>query len=613
MSLSDPRKLNREIRGMQRSKPLSRLLIDPPPAERVVAFRRNDEIHAAELLRDVASLGARLRAIAPGRFLLITDDSYAAAVGLLALSGCGGVAVLPPNRQSETLRDLAVDAAGVLSDGSVEGDGDVLDGLPALDLLGGTASDPVSFEELNRAAPLIEFRTSGTTGDGRPVVKALRHLEDEVVALETRFGAALPLAAKIFATASHQHIYGLLFRVLWPLASGRPFQAETLLHQQELLPRIAAAECAGLVTTPIHLKRMAASEGLGLLRGICAAVYSSGGPLPAETAESVADQLGAAPYEIFGSTETGGVAARRRDTEGEVWRPLPQVTVRRCEEDGRLEVESPFVSAGNDVGSGRMRARMGDRIETTSGSAFLLLGRADRTVKIAEKRLSLPEMERLLCEHDHVEEVALLVLEVAGRQRVHAVVVPTEAGRACCEAEGRRGFGVRLAEHLGRHFDPVMLPRAWRIVDALPRDSQDKLPAKSLAALFADRTGMERPRLPTVVAEQRSADALERRIEIPDDLAQLEGHFDAFPVVAGVVQLAWALDAAAAWLGHRPVLAGVEALKFPVPLRPCCCLTLRVERSGHGPNLRFRLHDRDIVYAVGRQVLAETEPTPGRA
>jgi acyl-coenzyme A synthetase/AMP-(fatty) acid ligase len=594
---------------MQRSKPLSRFLIDPPPPGRAVAFRRNDEIRADELLRDVAALNARLGAVAPGRFLLITDDSYAAAVGLLSLACSGCIAVLPPNRQPETLRDLAQDAAGVL------GDGAAVDNVPAFDLLAaaGASSDLVAAlpAELDREAPLVEFRTSGTTGDGRPVVKALRHLEDEVVALEARFGAALPLAAKIFATASHQHIYGLLFRVLWPLASGRPFQAETLLHQQELLPRIAAAESAGLVTTPVHLRRMAASGGLGLLRGLCTAVYSSGGPLDGETAESVAEQLGAAPYEIFGSTETGGVATRRRDVDGEVWRPLPHVTVRRREQDGRLEVESPFVSAGDGVGSGRMRARMGDRIETVAGTGFLLLGRADRTVKIAEKRLSLPEMERLLCEHAHVAEAALLVLEVAGRERVHAVVVPTEAGRAACETEGRRSFGAQLAEHLGRHFDPVMLPRAWRVVAALPRDSQDKLPLQSLAALFADRAALERPRRPRVIAEQRGADSIERRIEVPDDLAQLEGHFDAFPVVAGIVQVAWVLDAAADWLGRRPVLAGFEALKFPVPLRPGRSLTLRVERSGNGARLRFSLREGDIVYAVGRALLAEVANAPG--
>ena len=71
--------------------------------------------------------------------------------------------------------------------------------------------------------PFVEFRTSGTTGEGQPVVKALRHLEDEIAALDERLGPALEGDTRIFATASHQHIYGLLFRLLWPLASTEPY------------------------------------------------------------------------------------------------------------------------------------------------------------------------------------------------------------------------------------------------------------------------------------------------------------------------------------------------------------------------------------------------------
>jgi hypothetical protein len=61
----------------------------------------------------------------------------------------------------------------------------------------------------------------------------------------------------------------------------------------------------------------------------------------------------------------------------------------------------------------------------------------------------------------------------------------------------------------------------------------------------------------------------------------------------------------------RPVLAGFEALKFPVPLRPGRSLTLRVERSGNGARLRFSLREGDIVYAVGRALLAEVANAPG--
>jgi acyl-coenzyme A synthetase/AMP-(fatty) acid ligase len=319
---------------------LSRLLERAGDETAKVAFGRDGSRTRRDLVVDVATLASRIEAAGIGRWLLFTDDSYAAAVGLLALSASRSLAVLPPNRQPETLRQLATGAVGALVDGR---NASALD-LPALALLGPRPAEPPPLPKLDRNAPLAEFQTSGTTGAGRPVTKALRHLEDEVAVLEEQLGRVLPREARVFATASHQHIYGLLFRVVWPLAAGRAFQSETLLHAQELLPRMAASDTAVLVTTPVHLKRLAGSSRLRDLRGVCRAVYSSGGPLDGETAKAVAAELGAAPVEVLGSTETGGIATRRRDVDGEVWRPLPGVEVRRSEADGRLEVASPFVS-----------------------------------------------------------------------------------------------------------------------------------------------------------------------------------------------------------------------------------------------------------------------------
>jgi len=417
-------------------------------------------------------------------------------------------------------------------------------------------------------------------------------------------GRLVPGDARVFATASHQHIYGLLFRVIWPLAFGRAFQSETLLHTQELLPRMAASGSAVLVTTPVHLRRLAASSRLRDLRGVCRAVYSSGGPLDPETAMTVAEQLGAAPVEIFGSTETGGIAVRRRDLDGDVWQPLPGVEVHRRETDGRLEVTSPFVSVGDEGADGRARTVLGDRIEPVAGGGFVLLGRADRVVKVGEKRLSLPEMERVLGTHPGAAEAALLVLEQAGERRVHAVVAPSEEGRAVLDRGGRRQFRSALTRHLAERFDPVLLPRAWRFVDALPRDAQDKIPQSALRSLFGEQAAT-RPTEPAVLDERRESDELVRRLEVPEDLAQLDGHFDDFPVVPGVVQLGWVLDAAAVWAGRAPQLACLEALKFPEPMLPGRQVTLELRRAVEGRLLRFRIYAEHSVFASGRAIFTE--------
>jgi acyl-coenzyme A synthetase/AMP-(fatty) acid ligase len=239
-----------------------------------------------------------------------------------------------------------------------------------------------------------------------------------------------------------------------------------------------------LASTPVALRRLADRAELASRAGRCRAVFSSGGPLEAEVALPVAEALGSPPFEIYGSTETGGIAVRQQWLGDEAWQPLPGVAVELDPEDGRLVVTSPFVSSGEPVGDGRTRLATGDRGELTAEGGFRLRGRVDRVVKIAEKRLSLPDMESRLREHPAVGDVALVLMEDGpGEPRVAAVVVPTAEGRALYEAGGRRALGRELAEHLARDFDRVLLPRAWRVADALPRDAQGKTSVRALRAL----------------------------------------------------------------------------------------------------------------------------------
>jgi acyl-CoA synthetase (AMP-forming)/AMP-acid ligase II/3-hydroxymyristoyl/3-hydroxydecanoyl-(acyl carrier protein) dehydratase len=506
--------------------------------------------------------------------------------------------VLAPNRQPETLRELGADVTGAILD--VDLSPGALSGVAQLAPLGQLPSDNWVWRTPDREAAFAEFRTSGTTGDHHGVLKSLRHLEDEVATLEAAFGAAIPDGARVFATVSHQHIYGLLFRILWPLAAGRPFQRDTLLHPQELLPRMAAEANCVLASSPAHLKRMTATGGLKRIASNCRAVFSSGGALDAETAQGILDSLGEPACEVLGSTETGGVALRRQWGDSEAWNPFPAVAVDREFAGERLVVTSPFASEGDPVDEVRRRFTMGDRVEILEDGSFLLLGRVDRIVKIGEKRLSLPAMERDLVAHPRVEEAALVALDRGGDLRVHAVVVLDAAGKRELSAGGRRRMSELLAGHLAERWDRVLLPRIWRYVDALPRDAQGKTPQARLAALFEVQ-----PRDPIQIDDSRHPGYIERRLEVPDDLIYLQGHFEGFPIVAGVVQLRWVTDAVRAWLGEMPRVQAVEALKFPEPLLPGQSFTLRAEFSERRDSLRFRLYDGSRTFATGRWRIGE--------
>lgn len=541
--------------------PLAALLREPRPPDAVVAWDRTGVRVWREFGEHTAGLAGQL-----GRgtsWVVDCASSYAFAVALFAAARAGAVAWVPPNRQAGSVGDLAARADGILSDESGEG----------------KALHPLAFSseaspcDLPEDQVVLHLFTSGTTGHAKAIPKTWRQL-DEVAELERCFGPGLPPEARFFATAPHQHLYGLLFRVLWPLASGRPYQAESLLHVEELLPRIAEGPPAVLAATPAHLRRLTQREELAQLRGHLVRVFSSGGPLPASTAAAIEAALGEPPVEVFGSTETGGVALRsqRSREPTPAWRPMGPVRVRRDSETGCLRVTSPWVSLGSKQADGLLELEMGDRAQLAENGEFRLLGRADRIVKIGEKRVALPDMESRLLEHAYLDEVALVDVERGGDARVAALLVLSAEGKAVYEREGRRAIGRTLGEHLAPHWDRVVLPRSWRVVSALPRDERGKLPREALLAELGVR-----PRGPRVLREERDGDTLRRELLVPEDLAQLDGHFPGLPVVPGVAQLGWALAAAELLLGRALQAHAVEALKFKEALLPGASLLLEVE------------------------------------
>ncbi len=582
--------------------PLSRWF-EAAAGERRVAFGREGERSAADLRRDVAALAARIDTAQGHDLLLHCDDAYAFTVGLLAAAHVGARAVLPPSRQPGALRNLAPRVHGALLDAPAP---DALGDLPCWHPLepGGDAPASSALAPLSRDVPLAVLFTSGTTGSGSRIEKAVRHLEDEVAVLEELFGARLGPDAVMLATVAPQHLYGLLFRALWPLATGRAFLRSAVLHPEELAPWAKEADAFALASAPATLRHLVARGELTSRRDACRATFSSGGPLGEDVARRTAEALGDAPFEVYGSTETGGVAVRQQHRGGERWKLLPGVEATIDAASDCLAVTSPFVSAGETQVDGHMRHVTGDRVELHAGGEFALRGRADRIVKVGEKRLSLPDMEACLARHDAVLEAALIALEKAGGEtRVAAVVAPTAEAWESIASTGRRALGKTLTEHLAPDFERVLLPRSWRFVAALPRNAQGKLPTDVLRGLFERESPVAAPES---LAVRREGDAIEVDLRIPWDLAFLDGHFPGQPVVPGVAQLHFAMTALEDLLDAPPALAALSSVKFHEMLLPGAEARLRVERTDGGSRFRFSLADAarpDRLYASGRGTL----------
>lgn len=577
---------------------LSRILLaDRAPSSAVARRWSSSSGHErvmkwADFRDHVAHLAGRLEHAPAGPCLVEVTDPYALAVSLFALWNVGRCAVLPPNLQPGSLEHLANRTAGVLSDRP--GSRTL---APAIDPLD-AGSERSPLRALDRDALALELFSSGSTGDEKRIPKRLRHLEDEVDQLEELWGPRVDRAA-VLSTASPHHLYGLLFGVLWPLVAGRLIHAQPILRPSEVVEGARVLGECTLVSVPAHLRRLAQHRNVAALEGRCRAIFSSGGPLSQATAHAMAGATGVTPIEALGSTETGGIAwrAQRPGDARPFWNPFPKVEVSCSPETGTARVRSPFVS----VGAPDFGFTTADLIELLPEGRFLLHGRSDRIVKVGEKRLDLSAMESDLRTHDLVADAALLLVDRAGESRVAAVLVLTPGGERLLCAEGRRVVTVRLAEHLGRRWDPVLVPRLWRTVSTLPETERGKRSIASLRALFEPSLQPPPASLedrPEVLETVRDATSVQRRCRVPESLSCWPGHFPGAPVVPGVLQIDWAMDAASALLGDLPRIREMDRVTFREPLRPGDGFWLRVDLEENGW-IRFRIWGEHAEHTSG--------------
>ncbi|MBE0474780.1 MAG: acyl-CoA synthetase, partial [Rhodoferax sp.] len=374
----------------------------------------------ADFQSDVCSWAKALAAQPGQRWALFTDDAYEFATALLGAWQADKILVLPGDSQAGTLSRLCGTVDGFI--GSLPG---------ALRPRNATQSMDWVLRRLDLKNHRLVVYTSGSTGEPLLIEKTLGQLEAEVYTLEATFGALLrETGLRIHATVSHQHIYGLLFLVLWPLASGRTICSRRIDYPETMLASLTDGPCA-LVTSPAHLRRLPVHLDWAPARRNLRALFSSGGPLPADASQEAWRLLGQSPVEVYGSSETGGIGWRQRAYHGDRWTPFAGVDIDIV--DGLLEVCSPNLADDKPWLTSDLAALHAD-------GCFELKGRTDRIVKIEEKRVSLSAIERSLMTCPEVAEARALVIRESDRLRLAVVVVLTPVGRALLVSEGKRGF-----------------------------------------------------------------------------------------------------------------------------------------------------------------------------
>ncbi|UFQ00706.1 acyl-CoA synthetase family protein [Pseudomonas fitomaticsae] len=549
---------------------LEQLLLKDLPQRAITVAPALDH---AQLREQALSLAGGLQARGVQRLALHLEDAADLAVALLGAWRAGVNVLLPSDLQAQTRQRWSSDVDLWLTDQA--------DDARLSDLL----QPPLPAAELDLDQCRLSLCTSGSSGEPKRIDKSLRQLANEVEALEQLWGADLGEAC-ILGSVATQHIYGLLFRVLWPLCAGRPFLRKQLAFPEDLQRASREHSTFAWVASPALLKRMGDNLDWPALSAV-RRVFSSGGALPADAAQSLHQRLGQWPTEILGSSETGGIAWRQSES---LWQPFAGVELSQ-DSDGALLIASPYLPAGHVE-------HTADAARIQADGRFELLGRLDRIVKLEEKRISLPMLEQALVAHEWVAEARLGVVQ-ENRASLGALLVLSESGLFALREHGRRSLTETLRRHLGDHCEALALPRRWRLLRQLPLTSQGKLPQADVEALLL----APRPKAPEILEQAQTEGEWNLQLSVPPDLAYFSGHFPKAPVLPGVVQVEWALNLGRQLLNLPGAFAGMEVLKFQQLVRPGDEIQLHLRFDPERGKLYFAYRNDTATCSSGRILL----------
>ncbi len=305
---------------------------------------------------------------------------------------------------------------------------------------------------------IFSFYTGGSTGSPTKWAKSPRNLLAEAIYHTKALGVTRNDC--ILSTVPAQHIYGFLFTILVPMLAKAHLTPRICTFPEEIRSDLAEFQSSLLVSVPVHYRsfRTCPLTTDHNLRN----ALSSAGVLEAKDGMSFFEQTATHVTEIYGSTETGGIASRSQSRGEQAFTPFAPIDWKIDGPEQQLMVRSPFLPPSLPKDKDGFYTT-GDRAQAWTEHSFVLLGRTDGIVKVAGKRVDLDVVQDKLKSIPGVEDAVVLHLpDATGRQ--------TEI---CAIIQGQMDRKYILREAVQR-IEPYALPRRTCIVDQIPTSSTGK-------------------------------------------------------------------------------------------------------------------------------------------
>jgi acyl-coenzyme A synthetase/AMP-(fatty) acid ligase len=314
-------------------------------------------------------------------------------------------------------------------------------------------------------SPWLYLFTGGSTGTPRVWSKTPRNLIMEAAYLARAF--KVTSSDIILATVPANHIYGLLYSILLPLVSGASVNVISPTYPSEILQCLEKTSATILVSIPAHYRALRETP---IAHHHVRTAFSSAGALAEQDGLDFYNATGIAITEIYGSTETGGIAQRTRAKGETAFQPFDCVQVQINNE--HLCVRSDFLSRELDR-SDQGFFETADRAAWAETSGFVVLGRSDGIIKVGGKRVDLAKTRETLM---HVEGVG----------DVYVFAIPVQSGREneiVALVQGQANVN-QLVQAANLNLPPYARPRTIKLTRQIPLTPTGKYNRDAIRKLF---------------------------------------------------------------------------------------------------------------------------------
>lgn len=426
--------------------------------EQPLTWRQGENVDAERFRAELERVAMGLPEA--GHLFNLCNNRYFFMLGFGAAIRRRQITLMPPNMGPEVVQRMAeaYPDCCCLVDSPL--DGVDLPKIRVDDLLQGRLSAVPSIPDIPSNQTVAIVCTSGSTGQPKPVAKSWGGLVEEARGILGHLPFSARGVRSLVATGPPRGIYGLTASVVLPWQAGLGVHSAPpllALDVRDALARLPAPRV--LITTPRHLEDYASA---GLDWPEVAFVVCATAPLERSLAAETEQCMKTEVYEIFGSTETGSIAGRRRVRDDD-WQLFSGMSI-------TADAQAAWVQ-GKHL---QDPTPINDRVEIISPERFRLLGSDGDLVQVDGTPASLMDLNHQLLSIPGVVDGVFVLPEQReeDQQNLAALVVAPGLTKQ------------QLLKALAVIVDASFLPRPLHLVDRLPRTATGKLPREQVLKLL---------------------------------------------------------------------------------------------------------------------------------